>query len=127
MNWETLSLDLTARPNAEAPSDGGGRDGRGGGPAISALAFSPKDAKTFWAGTSNGLIQLSRDGGKEWSNVTPPAVQNATISAVEAAAAMPRALSRLWAAGAAAADSRRPRAARRAFFAPTTSARTGRR
>lgn len=87
MNWETLSPDLTARPNGEAPSDGGGRGGRGGGPAISALAFSPKDAKTFWAGTSNGLIQLSRDGGKEWTNVTPSDVQNTTtISAVEASA-----------------------------------------
>jgi len=88
MTWETLSADLTARPNAQAPSDdgGAGRGGRGGGPVISALAFSPKDAKTFWAGTSNGLIQLSRDGGKEWNSVTPSDVQNTAISAMEASA-----------------------------------------
>jgi photosystem II stability/assembly factor-like uncharacterized protein len=86
MSWETLSADLTVRPDAEPPAEGAGRGGRGGGPAISSLALSPKDAKTFWAGTSNGLIQLSRDGGRHWSNVAPADLPNMAISAMDASA-----------------------------------------
>jgi photosystem II stability/assembly factor-like uncharacterized protein len=35
---------------------------------------SPLDAKTVWAGTDDGLIHVTRDDGKSWSNVTPPAM-----------------------------------------------------
>ena len=34
---------------------------------------SPVQAGTIWAGSDDGLVNLSRDGGKNWSNVTPPA------------------------------------------------------
>ena len=33
---------------------------------------SPVQAGTIWAGSDDGLVHLSRDGGKNWSNVTPP-------------------------------------------------------
>jgi hypothetical protein len=39
---------------------------------IYALAPSFKDVNTLWAGTDDGLIWLTRDGGKNWSNITPP-------------------------------------------------------
>jgi photosystem II stability/assembly factor-like uncharacterized protein len=71
MHWDVASPDLTAAGGEElgtAPI--GTRAGRGAsGPAISALAFSPKDGKEIWAGSSNGLIQLTRDGGAHWNNV----------------------------------------------------------
>jgi hypothetical protein len=85
MHWEPASPDLTVMAEGEAGGGRGGRGGRGGGPAISALAFSPKDGKQIWAGTSNGLIQLTRDGGAHWSNVAPhDAGQGGTVSAMEA-------------------------------------------
>ncbi|MBV9670824.1 MAG: glycoside hydrolase, partial [Acidobacteriales bacterium] len=31
-----------------------------------------KDANTIWIGTDDGQIQLTRDGGKNWKNITPP-------------------------------------------------------
>ena len=62
-NWKAISPDLTA--GAQTPA------GRGGGPAISTLAPSPLKAGTIWAGTSNGLIQLTQNGGRSWRNVTP--------------------------------------------------------
>ncbi|MGH9481282.1 MAG: WD40/YVTN/BNR-like repeat-containing protein, partial [Terriglobales bacterium] len=73
--WVKLGPDLTTRPAppAGAASGRGGLPGRGGrGAAISALAPSPLAAQVIWAGTSNGLIQLSRDGGRTWNNVSPP-------------------------------------------------------
>lgn len=87
MHWEQKSPDLTERPKTDE-TDGagpGGRGGRGGGPAISSLAFSPKKDKVMWAGTSTGLIQLTRDGGAHWTNVAPPELRaNDSVSQIDA-------------------------------------------
>jgi len=86
MHWEQATPDLTAKGGEElgtAPI--GNRAGRGAtGPAISSLAFSPKDAKVMWAGTSNGLIQLTRDGGAHWENVASGDLATAGSGAVTA-------------------------------------------
>ena len=39
---------------------------------IYALAPSFKNVNTLWAGTDDGLIWLTRDGGKNWKDITPP-------------------------------------------------------
>ena len=41
---------------------------------IYTVAPSYKDAATIWCGTDDGLIHVTRDGGKKWTNVTPPAL-----------------------------------------------------
>ena len=57
MHWEPVSPDLTVGGGEEGePEATRRREGRGGGRAISALAFSHKEAKTIWAATNNGLI-----------------------------------------------------------------------
>ncbi|HLW76820.1 MAG TPA: hypothetical protein VKS01_07530, partial [Bryobacteraceae bacterium] len=74
MTWKQVSPDLTAgAPEEPTPEGGGARTvaGRGRTPAISALAFSPKSAKEFWAGTTLGQIHLTRDAGGHWKNVAP--------------------------------------------------------
>ena len=43
---------------------------------IYTIAPSPKDSNTIWCGTDDGLIQLTKDGGKSWKNVTPPSVSS---------------------------------------------------
>ncbi|HXN21800.1 MAG TPA: hypothetical protein VOA41_03540 [Candidatus Dormibacteraeota bacterium] len=79
-NWQTISPDLTERPaaiegqaadekNHPATGPAEKRPNRG---AITSLAPSPLQAGVIWAGTSNGLIQLTQDGGASWQNVSPP-------------------------------------------------------
>ncbi|MGE5277435.1 MAG: glycoside hydrolase [Acidobacteriota bacterium] len=73
-HWETISPDL-GREDAGVPANLGiyaekARRHRRG--VIYSIGPSPKDAGTIWAGTDDGLIHVTRDGGKSWKNVTPP-------------------------------------------------------
>jgi photosystem II stability/assembly factor-like uncharacterized protein len=101
-SWQSMSPDLTVKPGATTPTntptaghepadfdpdadaDGDADMGFGGDPddkdfqgprlggAISTLAPSPLQASVIWAGTSNGMIQRTQDGGLTWQNVSPP-------------------------------------------------------
>ncbi len=52
---------------------------------IYTVAPSPVDGLTIWAGTDDGLIHVTHDGGKTWSNVTPPGIADWTkISLIDA-------------------------------------------
>ncbi|HEV8482929.1 MAG TPA: glycoside hydrolase, partial [Blastocatellia bacterium] len=75
-SWEVISPDLS-RETPEVPGSIGvfrtpdlaGMARRG---VIYTVAPSHKDVNVIWAGTDDGLIHLTRDGGKSWTNVTPP-------------------------------------------------------
>jgi photosystem II stability/assembly factor-like uncharacterized protein len=52
---------------------------------IYTVAPSFKDINTIWAGTDDGLIHITKDGGKTWRNVTPPQVTSwSKVSLMEA-------------------------------------------
>jgi len=74
-SWEKISDDLT-RPDPGTPAsmgvfaDSDPQKGRHRG-VIYSIAPSPKDVNLIWAGTDDGLIQVTRDQ-KSWQNVTPP-------------------------------------------------------
>lgn len=72
-SWKEISPDLT-RENPGIPESVGklipknAEKKRG---AIYALAPSFKNINALWAGTDDGLLWITRDGGKNWSNITP--------------------------------------------------------
>ncbi|HEV2382655.1 MAG TPA: glycoside hydrolase [Terriglobia bacterium] len=75
-SWQTISPDLT-RPQPGIPASLGDLAGKDPNAAkvrgvIYALGPSFKDVNTLWAGTDEGLIWNTHDGGKNWKNVTPP-------------------------------------------------------
>ena len=88
-SWTVISPDLT-RESYEIPANlgpfsaGDPEKGKHRG-TIYAVAPSFKDASTIWAGTDDGLIHITRDGGKTWKNVTPPQLTPwAKVSILEA-------------------------------------------
>ncbi len=93
-SWEPISPDLT-RDDKE-------KQGPSGGPitkdntsveyycTIFAAAESPIEPGVLWAGSDDGLVQLSRDGGERWSNVTPMALPEwAQINSIEVHPTLP--------------------------------------
>ena len=74
--WEIISPDLS-REHPDVPESIGdyrtddleAMDRRG---VIYALMGAKDDENTIWAGTDDGLVHITRDGGVSWSNVTPP-------------------------------------------------------
>lgn len=75
-HWKIISPDLSgAKPGAEKVKDPDLAQASSiGYGVIYSISPSPIDQKVIWVGTDNGLIQLSKDGGEHWQNVTPPTV-----------------------------------------------------
>jgi photosystem II stability/assembly factor-like uncharacterized protein len=77
-HWNVISPDLTGKqPDArDCKGELAGEQARACGyGVISTIAPSPNEAGIIWVGTDSGLIQLTRDGGRNWQNVTPPSLQ----------------------------------------------------
>ena len=77
-HWTTISPDLT-RTDSVVPPSVTPYDSRAEAVArhpgvIYTLAPSPLSERVLWAGTDDGLIQVTFDGGTRWRNVTPPAL-----------------------------------------------------
>lgn len=74
--WQIISPDLTTNdPEKQKQHESGGltMDATGAENYCTILAISPSPVEkgVLWVGTDDGNVQLSRDGGKTWSNVTP--------------------------------------------------------
>lgn len=113
-SWEAISPDLTVKssagtsstptsghelpnfePESAAYADGSNRfnedpddkDFQGGrfGGALTSIAPSPISGSVIWAGSSNGIIQRTQDGGLTWQNVSPSGLNALSqIAVVEA-------------------------------------------
>lgn len=88
-SWQVISPDLTRASYDVAPcigiytTDSMGKMPQRG--VIYTIALSPLDSNIIWAGTDDGLIHITRDGGKKWENITPPSLNSwSKISLVDA-------------------------------------------
>ncbi len=74
-HWDAISPDLTRNDKDKQQPSGGpitiDDTGTEYYDTVFAVAESPLQAGLIWAGTDDGLIQLTRDGGKNWTNITP--------------------------------------------------------
>jgi photosystem II stability/assembly factor-like uncharacterized protein len=75
-SWEKISPDLTVHDASTLKATGGPIHGEMTGAewyaTIYAFAESPKQAGVLWAGSDDGMVHVSKNGGTTWENVTPP-------------------------------------------------------
>ncbi|HEV2405612.1 MAG TPA: hypothetical protein VGR88_09175, partial [Ktedonobacterales bacterium] len=87
-SWEVISPDLTRNDPEKLRSSGGAITADNSGAEIYCTIFafreSPHEKGVFWAGSDDGLVHISRDGGASWQNVTPSGLPEwALISLIE--------------------------------------------
>jgi len=90
--WDRISPDLTTNdPERQKQEESGGitvdNSAAETNTTIYSISESPKDGKLIWVGTDDGNIQLTRDGGGSWTNVTanlPGVPKGSWVSWVEA-------------------------------------------
>ena len=85
--WEEVSPDLSKNEKDKQIKGGGpytveavGAENYG---VISYVEESPHEAGTMWVGTNDGLVQLTRDGGENWTNVTPAGMEECLVNAID--------------------------------------------
>ena len=91
-SWERISPDLTTNDPAKQRQDESGGLTLDNSTAenhctIFAIAESPKSRDVIWVGTDDGNVQITRDGGKTWTNVVgnvPGLPKNAWVSSIQA-------------------------------------------
>ena len=90
-SWTAISGDLTRNDKTKQQWSGGPITGDNTGVetygTIFALAESPRQRDLIWAGSDDGLVHLTRDGGKTWTNVTkalPGLPEWGTVTSIEA-------------------------------------------
>src|SRR5262249_4001422 len=75
MTWTAISGDLSRHDPKTMQDSGGPITHDMNSPEIYGTVFSLGPGKTdvnvLWAGSDDGLVQVTRDGGKTWTNVTP--------------------------------------------------------
>jgi photosystem II stability/assembly factor-like uncharacterized protein len=75
-SWERISPDLTYADPSTLGKTGGIITMDMNGPEIYATVFalapSHHDINTIWAGSDDGKVHITRDGGKKWNDITPP-------------------------------------------------------
>ncbi len=81
-SWEPISPDLTRNEPDKLQPSGGDVTGDASGAETYCTIFSftesSHEAGVFWAGSDDGLVHISRDGGESWQDVTPKSLEEWT-------------------------------------------------
>ncbi|HEV2272440.1 MAG TPA: hypothetical protein VGR92_23545 [Steroidobacteraceae bacterium] len=76
LNWKTISPDLTRNDKSKQQNSGGpihyDLSGAETYDTLLSIQVARSDPKVIWVGSDDGLVSVTRDGGNNWSKVTPP-------------------------------------------------------
>jgi hypothetical protein len=88
-SWTKISPDLTKADPKTLGLSGGPITGDMNGPEVFGTIFTVAPSRiergTIWTGSDDGLVYITRDEGKHWSNITPQGIPNlARVSLIDA-------------------------------------------
>ncbi len=86
-SWEVVSPDLT-KNEKEKHGPGGGpyTNEAAGGENFNTITYmveSQHEEGVLWTGSDDGLVHITRDGGQNWANVTPPNVPDGIVNSID--------------------------------------------
>jgi photosystem II stability/assembly factor-like uncharacterized protein len=89
-NWEEVSPDLSrnqiekqGKPGGPFTNEAVGAETYG---TISYVVESKKNKGELWVATDDGFVQLTKDGGESWKNITPKGLEECLVNAIELSA-----------------------------------------
>ena len=87
INWTVISPDLT-KNEVEKHGPGGGpytNEAAGGENynTLTALVESQHEQGVLYAGSDDGLLQITKNGGDSWTNITPPGIKDGIINSID--------------------------------------------
>ncbi|HTL09601.1 MAG TPA: hypothetical protein VL307_15120, partial [Chitinophagaceae bacterium] len=86
-SWQVISGDLTRHDTAHMGISGAPYTNEGAGGenycTIAYLAESPLEKDVLYTGSDDGVVSLTKDGGKTWTNVTPAGLEECLINCIE--------------------------------------------
>jgi photosystem II stability/assembly factor-like uncharacterized protein len=87
VTWKEVSPDLTRNEKEKQGKPGGPFTNEAvGAENYGTLAYvveSPHEKGVIWTGSDDGYVQVTRDNGASWQNVTPPGLKECLINAIE--------------------------------------------
>ncbi|MCE7992004.1 MAG: glycosyl hydrolase [Roseivirga sp.] len=87
ITWEEISPDLTKNDTTHIDWGGGPITNEGAGGeiyhAIYYVAESPHTPDVIYTGADDGLVHVTKDGGANWTNITPPNLEEGMINQIE--------------------------------------------
>ncbi|RIV73197.1 VPS10 domain-containing protein [Flagellimonas aequoris] len=85
--WEVVSPDLTRNdPEKQGPGGGPYTNEAAGGENYNTLMYlveSPHEKGVLYAGSDDGLVHITKNGGQSWENITPPNLKESIINSIE--------------------------------------------
>ena len=86
-SWEVVSPDLTRNEkDKQGPGGGPYTNEAAGGENYNTIMYlveSPHEEGVLYAGTDDGLVHITKNGGTNWENITPPNIGNGIINSIE--------------------------------------------
>ena len=86
-SWEVVSPDLTRNdPDHQGPGGGPYTNEAAGGENYNTIMYlveSPHEQGVLYAGSDDGLVHITKNGGESWDNITPPNLKEGIINSIE--------------------------------------------
>jgi photosystem II stability/assembly factor-like uncharacterized protein len=86
-SWEVISPDLTTHDTTKMGKSGGPFTNEGAGGenycTITYVAESPHENGVMYTGSDDGMVYVTRNGGKDWTNISPEGMRGNQVNAIE--------------------------------------------
>jgi photosystem II stability/assembly factor-like uncharacterized protein len=86
-SWEVISPDLTTHDTTKMGKSGGPYTNEGAGGenycTITYVAESPHENGVMYTGSDDGMVYITRNGGKDWTNISPEGIRGNQVNAIE--------------------------------------------